>query len=176
MSVALTASIAPTLGFSTLEQEGVIDELECSGEIPAWLEGSLLRTGPARFEVGEQQMRHSVEQLIVDPNTEFLLAALGDPATGVCQLRFRHSVWTSSEDCWLEDLFVEEGARGKGLGRALVNAACERASERGAQRIELDTNESNAGAIALYESLGFSSASKVHGAVHGRDLFMGRRL
>lgn len=124
----------------------------------------------------EQQMRHSVEQLIVDPNTEFLLAALGDPATGVCQLRFRHSVWTSSEDCWLEDLFVEEGARGKGLGRALVNAACERASERGAQRIELDTNESNAGAIALYESLGFSSASKVHGAVHGRDLFMGRRL
>jgi len=132
-----------------------------------WFEGAV---------PSEQQMRDSVERLIVDPNTEFLLAALADRATGVCQLRFRHSVWVSSEDCWLEDLFVEEGARGMGLGRTLVLAACERASERGAQRIELDTNESNAGAIALYESLGFSAASKVHGAVHGRDLFMGRRL
>ena len=28
------------------------------GELPPWLEGSLLRTGPARFEVGPQQMRH----------------------------------------------------------------------------------------------------------------------
>jgi len=48
----------PTLGFSTLEQETVIDELALSGQLPAWLGGSLLRTGPAKFEVGGQQMRH----------------------------------------------------------------------------------------------------------------------
>ena len=48
----------PELGFTTLEQEGVIDELPVRGELPRWLEGSLLRTGPARFEVGAQQMRH----------------------------------------------------------------------------------------------------------------------
>jgi beta,beta-carotene 9',10'-dioxygenase len=36
----------------------VVDELECSGELPSWLNGSLLRTGPAKFEVGEQRMRH----------------------------------------------------------------------------------------------------------------------
>ena len=58
MSVAAPASTTPTLGFSTLERETTIDELELSGELPAWLEGSLLRTGPARFEVGEQRMRH----------------------------------------------------------------------------------------------------------------------
>ena len=28
------------------------------GELPSWLTGSLLRTGPAQFEVGEQQLRH----------------------------------------------------------------------------------------------------------------------
>ena len=71
---------------------------------------------------------------------------------------------------------VEEAARGRGVGGALVGLACERASERGARRIELDANEHNRGAIALYESLGFSSASKVHGKMRGRDLFMGRRL
>jgi beta,beta-carotene 9',10'-dioxygenase len=48
----------PTLGFTTLEQETVIDELALSGELPAWLGGSLLRTGPAKFEVGEQRMGH----------------------------------------------------------------------------------------------------------------------
>lgn len=65
-TVAATApSTSPTLGFSTLEQETVIDELALSGELPAWLEGSLLRTGPAKFEVGGtaaegggQHMRH----------------------------------------------------------------------------------------------------------------------
>ena len=41
-------STAPTLGFSTLEQEVVVDELELSGELPRWLTGSLLRTGPAQ--------------------------------------------------------------------------------------------------------------------------------
>ena len=49
---------APALGFSTLEQESVIDELPIQGELPPWLEGSLLRTGPARFEVGSRHMRH----------------------------------------------------------------------------------------------------------------------
>jgi beta,beta-carotene 9',10'-dioxygenase len=60
-----TLSTMPTLGFSTLEQEVAVDELELSGELPHWLVGSLLRTGPAKFEVGDtaaggggQRMRH----------------------------------------------------------------------------------------------------------------------
>jgi len=61
------ATIAPgsALGFSTLEHEVVVDELPLSGELPSWLQGSLLRTGPAKFEVGGtaaggggQRMRH----------------------------------------------------------------------------------------------------------------------
>jgi len=120
----------------------------------------------------------SVDRLIAEPDTEFLLGSIASdgPPCGVCQLRFRHSVWTDSPDCWLEDLFVEEHARGQGVGGALVAAAFERAGARGARRIELDTNEHNRGAIALYESLGFSYASKAHGSLTGRDLFMGRPL
>jgi ribosomal protein S18 acetylase RimI-like enzyme len=125
-----------------------------------------------------ESMAASVAALLEDPATEYLLASVaeGSPPCGVCQLRFRHSVWTGSPDCWLEDLYVEEHARRRGLGAALVKLAFERAGARGAQRIELDTNEDNHGAIALYESLGFSAASKSHGGLHGRDLFMGRRL
>jgi beta,beta-carotene 9',10'-dioxygenase len=57
-TAATLPATEPTLGFTTLEQETVLDELELSGELPRWLSGSLLRTGPAKFEVGEQRMRH----------------------------------------------------------------------------------------------------------------------
>jgi ribosomal protein S18 acetylase RimI-like enzyme len=125
-----------------------------------------------------EAMHASVSRLLEDPGTEFLLGASADEAvpSGVCQLRFRHSVWTSSEDCWIEDLFIAGAARRRGVGRALVQLALQRAIARGALRIELDTSETNRAAIALYESLGFSATSKAHGAHHSRDIFMGRRL
>ena len=117
----------------------------------------------------------SVERLLEDRNTEFLLAALDDdaPPAGVLQLRFRFSVWKAAPDAWLEDLFVAPDARRTGLGDALVALAIERARARGARRIELDCNERNAGALALYERHGFSPRSKGGG---GRDLFLGRSL
>ena len=126
----------------------------------------------------ESSMAASVARLIEDPETEYLLAAeaADQPPLGVCQLRYRHSVWTATPDCWLEDLYVEDSGRGKGIGRALVRSAVEHARARGAQRIELDTTEENTPAIALYESLGFSARSKAHGHLQGRDVFMGRRI
>ena len=56
--IGATTTPGSALGFSTLEREVAVDELPLSGELPSWLEGSLLRTGPAKFEVGEQRMRH----------------------------------------------------------------------------------------------------------------------
>jgi beta,beta-carotene 9',10'-dioxygenase len=45
-------------GLESLESETRIDRLPVTGELPSWLNGSLLRTGPAKWEVGEQRMRH----------------------------------------------------------------------------------------------------------------------
>jgi GNAT superfamily N-acetyltransferase len=116
----------------------------------------------------------SVEKLIERTDTEFLLASPSDdsPPAGVCQLRFRFSVWTAADDCWLEDLYVEEAARGSGVGGALVDAAIERARVRGCRRIELDTSESNETALRLYERHGFSTSSKSDAPA--RDVFLGR--
>jgi len=91
--------------------------------------------------------------LLRDRSTEFLLA--GEPEAGFAQIRFRLSIWNGSEDAWLEDLFVEESSRGKGLGRVLVKAAVERARARGCERIQLDVNQANQTALRLYESCGF---------------------
>lgn len=116
-------------------------------------------------------LRAGARRLIADPSVEYLLAAAtpgGQPA-GVCQLRFRYGVWHAAEDCWLEDLFVSEGSRGSGLGLALALAALDLARDRGCARVELDVNESNTAARALYEGLGFR-ASASPGAP--RDLLM----
>jgi GNAT superfamily N-acetyltransferase len=110
----------------------------------------------------------TVATLIEDPHTVYLLA--GD--AGFAQLRFRLSAWTGVEDCWLEDVFVRESARGTGLGRALVSEALAVARARGCKRIELDVQSDNTGARALYESCGFSATPK--GAVP--TLFMSCRL
>ena len=119
----------------------------------------------------DEVIERTVRRLVGDPNAEFLIA--GDPPEGVCQLRYRLSVWTGTEDCNLEDLFVEESARGSGLGRQLAEAAIERARERGCARMDLDANEANAPALALYRSLGFDSWSAAAG---GHDRFMRLRL
>jgi diamine N-acetyltransferase len=122
----------------------------------------------------DDALRATVEVLLRDASTEYLLAAPdGDerPA-GLCQLRYRLAVWTGANDCWLEDLFVESDARRAGLGRALVTAAFERAERRGCARMELDVDEDNTGALAFYETLGLSAESKPP----GRNLLVGRRL
>lgn len=95
-----------------------------------------------------------VSRLIDDRTTEFLL--IGDPEAGFAQSRFRLSVWTGTEDAWLEDLFVEPTARGNGYGRSLVEASIARARARGCGRIQLDCNRDNEAGIRLYESLGFT--------------------
>jgi ribosomal protein S18 acetylase RimI-like enzyme len=123
----------------------------------------------------DASMRASVEWLLRDDATEFLLGAADDvsPAAGVVQLRYRHSVWTGADDAWLEDLYVLDSARRTGLGRALTEFAFSRARERGCVRIQLDVNAANGAAKALYESLGFSSWSESLGA---DTLFMTRKL
>jgi ribosomal protein S18 acetylase RimI-like enzyme len=104
-----------------------------------------------------------VERLMEDRDTDFLLAAPDDdsPPAGVIQLRYRMGIWRAGRDCLVEDVYVSEDARG--------HAATARALERGCRRMELDVNEANTAALALYESFGFTSGEP-------RDIYMRRHL
>jgi len=46
------------LALRTLDREVHDRELSVEGDIPSWVEGTLLRTGPARFGVGDRKLRH----------------------------------------------------------------------------------------------------------------------
>ena len=57
-----TAVAAPAFtagkGFESLEKETHVDGLPVTGALPPWLQGSLLRTGPAKWDVGGRSMNH----------------------------------------------------------------------------------------------------------------------
>jgi len=55
----------------------------------------------------------------------------------------------------IEDLVVQETARGRGVRRSLVRKAIEMANALGAEAVELTTHPSREAASALYKKLGF---------------------
>jgi GNAT superfamily N-acetyltransferase len=80
----------------------------------------------------------------------------GEPPGGIAVLRLRPSLWAEGLDAYLEELYVEPGRRGEGIGRALLGATIETARGAGATRMEIGTSETDTVAQRLYESCGFS--------------------
>jgi ribosomal protein S18 acetylase RimI-like enzyme len=56
---------------------------------------------------------------------------------------------------WIEDVIVDEGARGRGVGEALCQHALDLARVRGVRRVDLTSRPSREAANALYQRLGF---------------------
>lgn len=56
---------------------------------------------------------------------------------------------------WIEDVVVDEAARGQGVGEALTVAAVELARQAGARTVDLTTRPSREAAGRLYERVGF---------------------
>src|SRR5438132_10978303 len=67
-------------------------------------------------------------------SSDLLLAGAGPD--GLAVLRFRPSIWSEALECYLAELYVMPAQRGRGLGRALMNAAMDLARETGADRSE----------------------------------------
>ena len=56
---------------------------------------------------------------------------------------------------WIEDVVVDESARGRGVASALVNRALEQAAVAGARTVDLTSRPSRQDANRLYQELGF---------------------
>ena len=96
-------------------------------------------------------LRTSISHLLQDPDTEFCLAYnVSGMSLGYVQARYRYSAWTTALEAELEDVFVLREARRRGVGLRLIEFAVTRATARGCRTIGLNTNERNAGAVALY--------------------------
>lgn len=72
---------------------------------------------------------------------------------GITHYLFHAHCWTAGPACYLQDLFVDGGARGLGAGRALIEAVAEAARAAGADRMYWQTQHHNATARLLYDRL-----------------------
>lgn len=82
-----------------------------------------------------------------------LVALDGDRVIGVVHYHFHLSTWSAAGNCYLEDLFVDASVRGKGAGRALIEAVYRAADERGVTRVYWHTQEFNTQARMLYDKV-----------------------
>jgi ribosomal protein S18 acetylase RimI-like enzyme len=85
-----------------------------------------------------------------------VLLAGGGP-DGISLIRFRPCVWTGGPEAHLQELYVVPPLRGRGIGRALLEATMAVAREAGATGIDLNTGETDTVARSLYESYGFTN-------------------
>lgn len=69
---------------------------------------------------------------------------------GIAHYLFHTSAW-APENCYLQDLFVAEEARGQGVAAALIDTVAQAARERKVARFYWLTQDNNARARALYD-------------------------
>jgi ribosomal protein S18 acetylase RimI-like enzyme len=92
---------------------------------------------------------------LLDPEAPILgfCAAQGGKLLGIVHYLFHPVTWSAGPRCYLEDLFTTPEARGKGIGRALIEAVYAAADRRGADQVYWLTAENNATARKLYDSV-----------------------
>ena len=101
---------------------------------------------------GAEALANRLAELVGGNDTEVLLVG-GD--RGVAVLRFRASLWSMANECYLAELYVVPDSRGNGLGRALLRECVSRARVWGCDFMDLAMTEDDVGARHLYESEGF---------------------
>ncbi len=112
----------------------------------------------AAFEKLEDILTGSAEKLasalFTEPPALYgLVAEREGRVVGYALFHFTFSSFRTSRRLWLEDLYVEPGARGSGAGAALLRAFVREALARGCHRVDWDVLDWNP-ARAFYERMG----------------------
>ncbi len=132
--------------FATIEiAEKVDDELVAAF---AMLIPQLSSSSPA-------PSREVLSDLVEGADTVVFLARLDGSIVGSLTLAF-YRIPTGMK-AWIEDVVVDDAARGHGVGRLLSEAALDVARERGAKNVSLTSRPSRESANRLYQRIGFQA-------------------
>ncbi|THD45085.1 MAG: GNAT family N-acetyltransferase [Bradyrhizobium sp.] len=91
-----------------------------------------------------------------------LVADSGGRLLGLTHYLFHRSTTAIEPVCYLQDLFTDETARGKGVGRALIEGVYEQARRAGLRRVYWQTHETNRTAQQLYNKVAEHSGFVVY--------------
>jgi GNAT superfamily N-acetyltransferase len=82
-----------------------------------------------------------------------LVAEHDGQLVGLAHYLFHRSTIMLAPTCYMQDLFTDQAARGRGVGRALITAVYREAANAGSPRVYWHTHETNAAARRLYDDL-----------------------
>lgn len=119
------------------------------------------REGPTALPLETTQMTWSRFFDAYEP-VRALVAEASGKLVGLAHYLFHRSTIQVGSTCYLQDLFTVEAARGKGVGRALIEAVYERASSARAGRVYWQTHETNTAAMLLYDKVAEKSGFVVY--------------
>ena len=88
-----------------------------------------------------------------DEPVHALVAEQDGKLIGLVHYLFHRTTTTIAPICYLNDLFKSEAARGKGVGRALIEAVYTEARRAGSPRVYWQTHETNTTAQSLYNKV-----------------------
>ena len=100
----------------------------------------------------DEAYENTWQRLAAGTEIHGLGARLDGRLAGIAHYLFHPAVWYG-EACYLEDLFTDEAARGRGVARALIEGVAAAARDRGAERFYWLTHETNAQARVLYDKV-----------------------
>jgi GNAT superfamily N-acetyltransferase len=113
-------------------------------------------------EIDDERNRAFFARFIAPSNDGMLLGAwLGDQIRGYACLYWHFTSLVPAETVLMNDLFVIETARGKGVGRALVQASADVARDRNAHHLEWATAPDNKTAQRLYDTTGAERSTSI---------------
>jgi GNAT superfamily N-acetyltransferase len=107
---------------------------------------------PREVVCDEARLRESL--FGAKPEAEVLMACVGPVAAGFAVFFHNYSTWLGRSGIYLEDLFVRPDMRGRGIGKALLQALARIARDRNCGRVEWSVLDWNKPAIDFYLSLG----------------------
>jgi GNAT superfamily N-acetyltransferase len=115
----------------------------------------------ADFTPDAQAQARGLALLLADGRARLLVAEAGGQVVGMCSGQLLVSTAEGAPAAVVEDVVVRRDWRGRGVGRALLDAVAAWAAGRGAWRLQLLADRHNLPALAFYERTGFSSTQLV---------------
>lgn len=85
------------------------------------------------------------------------LPAGGGPPFGLVHFIRHRTGWDVADSCYLQDLYVDDAARGQGVGAALIDYVAAAAAGFGAAQVHWLTHETNTRAMRLYDAVAVRS-------------------
>jgi ribosomal protein S18 acetylase RimI-like enzyme len=97
----------------------------------------------------------ALARIVADPGTTLFVARDDDRVVGMLTLALFEA--PTGVRAWIEDVVVDEAARGHGVAAELVHAALDRAGKAGARTVDLTSRPDREAANRLYLRMGFEA-------------------